>query len=77
MSAENISLLQQVRESINTTSRVAVDATGCDISDIISQLNCLDGVEDVDTAREDDGRHDVWGRKDGEDFRLIVTATNR
>lgn len=75
MSTENISLLQEVRESIKTNSIVRVDATGCDITDIMAQLSVMDGV-DADYNREDDGTWDVYGTKDGEEFRLRVTANN-
>ena len=74
MSTENISLLQEVRESINTTSIVRVDATGCRISDITAALSVMDGVTDYDHARENDGTFDVWGTKDGEEFRMRVTC---
>jgi hypothetical protein len=73
MSTENISLLQQVRESINTDSIVRVDATGCDITDIMAQIGVMDGV-DADYSREDDGTWDVYGTKDGDEFRLRVTC---
>ena len=75
MSTENISLLQEVRESVKTNSIVRVDATGCDITDIMAQLSVMDGV-DADYNREDDGTWDVYGTKDGEEFRLRVTANN-
>ena len=75
MSTENISLLQEVRESIKTNSIVRVDATGCAITDIVVQLSAMDGV-DADYSREDDGTWDVYGTKDGEEFRLRVTASN-
>lgn len=75
MSTENISLLQEVRESIKTNSIVRVDATGCDITDIMAQLSVMDGV-DADYNREDDGTWDVYGTKDGDEFRLRVTANN-
>jgi hypothetical protein len=73
MSTENISLIQQVRESINTDSIVRVDATGCDITDIMAQLGCIDGV-DADYNRMDDGDWDVYGTADGDEFRLRVTC---
>lgn len=75
MSTEHTSLLQDVRESIKTTSIIRVDASGCDISDIMSQLSVMDGV-DADYSREDDGTWDVYGTKDGDEFRLRVTANN-
>ena len=74
MSIENISLRQQVRDSIKTTSIVAVDATGCRISDIMSQLSVMDGVEDADYSEENDGTYDVYGTQDGDEFRLKVTC---
>jgi hypothetical protein len=73
MSTENISLRQQVAESIRTNSIVAVDAKGCDITDIMAQLGCMDGV-DADYNREDDGTWDVYGTADGDEFRLRVTC---
>jgi len=76
MSTENISLLQQVRESINTSSIVDVDATGCRISDIMAQLSVMDGVTDYDHARENDGTYDVWGACDGSEFRLRVVCNS-
>lgn len=71
---EHTSLKQDVRTSIRETRIVDVDATGCRISDIIAQLSVMDGVTDVDHAKENDGRHDVWGTKDGDEFRLRVTC---
>lgn len=75
MSLENTSLIQEVRESIKTNSIVSVDATGCNITDIMAQLSVMDGV-DADYNREDDQTWDVYGTKDGEEFRLRVTANN-
>jgi hypothetical protein len=75
MSLENTSLIQEVRESIKTNSIVRVDATGCNITDIMAQLSVMDGV-DADCNREDDGTWDVYGTKDGGEFRLRVTANN-
>ena len=74
MITENISLLQEVRESINTSSVIKVDATGCRISDITAALSVMDGVTDCDHTRENDGTYDVWGTKDGDEFRLRVTC---
>lgn len=74
MSTENISLRQQVRESVNTTSIVSIDATGCAISDITSQLWAMDGVTEVNSSQENDGTWDVTGVKDGDEFRLRVTC---
>lgn len=74
MSTENISLLQDVRESIKTNSIVRVDATGDTINDITAALSVMDGVTDYDHARENDGTFDVWGTKDGDEFRLRVTC---
>jgi hypothetical protein len=74
MSNENTSLLQDVRESIATTSIVRVDAAGCRISDIMAQLCVMDGVTECDCARENDGEWDVYGIKDGSEFRLRVTC---
>jgi hypothetical protein len=71
MSIENISLRQQVSESIKTDSIVHVDATGCNITDIMAQLSLIDGV-DADHSREDDGTWDVYGTADGDEFRLRV-----
>ena len=76
MSTENISLSQEVNESIKTNSIVRVDATGCNITDIMAQLSVMDGVDDADYNREDDGTWDVYGTKDGDEFRLRVTASN-
>jgi hypothetical protein len=75
MSTENISLRQQVRESINTSSVVRVDAAGCEITDIMAQLGRMDGV-DADHSREDDGTWDVYGTADGDEFRLSVTCNS-
>jgi len=75
MSTENISLRQQVRESINTNSIVAVDATGCDITDIMAELGVMDGV-DADYNRENDGTWDVYGTADGDGFRLRVSCNS-
>jgi hypothetical protein len=75
MSLENTSLLQDVRESINTNSIVSVDASGCNITDIMAQLSVMNGV-DADYNRNDDGTWDVYGTKDGDEFRLRVTANN-
>ena len=75
MSLENTSLIQEVRESIKTNSIVQVDATGCNITDIMAQLSVMDGV-DADCNREDGGTWDVYGTKDGDEFRLRVTANN-
>ena len=72
MSTENISLLQDVRESVKTNSIIRVDATGCRISDITAALSVMDGVTDSDHARENDGTWDVYGTKDSEEFRLRV-----
>ena len=71
---ENISLSQKVNESIHTHSIVAVDAEGCRISDIMSQLYVMPGVEDADYSEESDGSYDVYGDRDGDDFRLKVTC---
>jgi len=70
------SLRQDVRESIATGSIVRVDATGCNITDIMAQLSVMDGM-DADYSREDDGTWDVYGTKDGDEFRLRVIASNR
>ena len=71
---ENISLSQEVNESIKTNSIVAVDAEGCRISDIMDQLSVMSGVEDADYSRENDGAFDVCGTRDGGNFRLRVTC---
>ena len=76
MSLEHTSLLQDIRESIKTNIIVRVDATGCNITDIISQLSVMDGV-DADYSREDDGTWDVYGTMDGDEFRLRVIASNK
>lgn len=76
MSTENISLLQDVRESIKTNSIVRVDATGDTINDITAALSVMDGVTDCDHTRENDGTYDVWGTKDGDEFRLRVTCND-
>jgi hypothetical protein len=73
---EHTSLLQDVRESIATDSIVRVDATGCNITDIMAQLSVMDGV-DADYNRNDDGTWDVYGTRDGDEFRLRVIASNR
>lgn len=73
MSIENISLRQQVSESTKTNSIVKVDATGCNITDIMAQLSVMSGV-DADRSREDDGTWDVYGTADGDEFRLRVTC---
>jgi hypothetical protein len=75
MSLENTSLLQDVRESISTNSIVSVDASGSNITDVMAQLSVMDGV-DADYNRNDDGTWDVYGAKDGEEFRLRVAANN-
>ena len=75
MSIENISLRQQVRESIKANSVVRVDATGCNITDIMAQLSVMSGV-DADRSREDDGTWDVYGTADGDEFHLCVTCNN-
>jgi hypothetical protein len=74
MSIENISLRQQVSESIKTNSIVRVYATGCRITDIMAQLSVMNGVGDADYNREEDGTWDVYGTADGEEFRLRVTC---
>ena len=71
---ENISLSQEVNQSIQTNSIIAVDATGCRISDIMSQLSVMPGVEDADYSEGSDGSCDVYGTRDGEDFHLRVTC---
>lgn len=68
-------LLQDVRESISTDAVVRVDATGCSITDIMAQLSVMDGV-DADYAPWPDGTWDVYGTRDGFEFRLRVTAEN-
>ena len=79
MSTENTSLLQSllqdVRESIATDSIVRVDATGCGITDVMAQLAVMDGV-DADYNPWPDGNWDVYGTKDGAEFRLRVIARN-
>ena len=72
---EYTSLLQDVRESINTDSIVSVDASGCSITDVMAQLAVMDGV-DADYNPWPDGNWDVYGTKDGADFRLRITASN-
>lgn len=76
MSTENISLIQEVRESINTSSVIKVDATGCRISDIMTQLNAMDGVDEVWRDRNGDGTWRVCGTRDGGDFCLCVTCND-
>lgn len=76
MSIENISLKQQVAESINTTSIIDVDATGCRISDIMAQLSAMGGVTECDKFSETANDHDVWGVKDGDEFRLRVVCNS-
>jgi hypothetical protein len=71
---ENISLSQEVNQSIKTHGIVSVDATGCRISDIMSQLSVMSGVEDADYSEENDGTYDVCGTRDGDNFRLRVTC---
>ena len=71
-----MSLLQQVRESINTGSIVDVDATGCRISDIMAQLSVMDGVAECEKFSETANDHDVWGIKDGSEFRLRVVCNS-
>ena len=72
---ENNSLSNDVRESIRTQSIVRVDATGCHITDIVSQLRgMMIETDDVDRARENDGTWDVWGTLCGDAFRLRVTC---
>lgn len=74
---DNISLKQEVRESIVTNSIVDVDAIGCQITDIMAQLSVMDGVEDADYSRENDGKWDVYGTmQTGEEFRLRVTCND-
>lgn len=74
MSIENISLRQQVRESVNTNTVVQVDATGCSINDIMAQLACMDGVDNVDYHRHGNGTYSVAGDIDDEEFALRVTC---
>lgn len=74
MSIENITLRQQVSESINTDSVIKVDATGCDVTSIVAQLYAMGGVEDVWSDRNGDGTWRVCGTRDGGDFHLLVTC---
>jgi len=71
---ENISTRQQIRESIRTTSRVEVDASECQIAEVVSSVWAVDGVTGVVLSTEPDGRYDIAGVCDGDEFRLIVTA---
>jgi len=71
---ENIFTAQQVRESIRTTSRVEVDASECQIAEVVSTVWAVDGVTDVVLSTEPDGRYDIAGVCYGDDFRLIVSA---
>jgi len=75
MSNEHTSLLQDIRESINHDCSVLVDATGCSITDIMAQLAVMDGV-DADCNPWPDGKWDVYGTKDGQEFRLLVIVSN-
>lgn len=74
---ENISLRQQVRESVTTNSIVYVDAVGCQIVDIMTQLSWMEGIEDADYNRENDGTWDVYGTTEfGDEFRLRVKCND-
>ena len=75
MNQEHTSLQQDIRQSIKTNSIVLVDADGCSITDIMAQLSVMDGV-DADCNLWPDGKWDVYGTKDGEEFRLRVIASN-
>jgi len=74
MPLENISTRQQIRESILTTSRVMVDASECQIAEVVASVWNVDGVTDVVRSDENDGRYDIAGVCDGDEFRLLVTA---
>ena len=58
-----------ITESIHTNSRVAVTLTEAEFDDLI--------CESEDSARENDGTHDVWGtHDDGSEWRLCVTIAD-
>jgi len=55
-----------ISESIQTNSRVDITLTEADFDDLICEAD--------DSARENDGTHDVWGTDDnGNEWRLCVT----
>lgn len=60
-----------IRQSIATTSIVEVH-TSLEPHQVIAAIQAMDGVEDVDFARENDGAMDVWGDVRGDQFRLRV-----
>jgi hypothetical protein len=41
---------------------------------ILDWLDKVDGTDDVDCVQENDGSYDVWGKKDGSDFRLRLVT---
>lgn len=58
-----------IRESIQTNSRVSLTLTEADFDDLLCEAD--------DSARENDGTHDVWGATDdGHEWRLCVTIAD-
>ena len=56
-----------IRESIHTSSSAAVTLTEAEFDDLLCEAE--------DSARENDGTHDVWGTDDnGNEWRLCVTV---
>ena len=76
MNQEHTSLQQDIRQSIKTNSIVLVDADGCSITDIMAQLSAMGGVTECDKFSETANDHDVWGVKDGDEFRLRVVCNS-
>ena len=75
MSTENINLRQQVAESARTNTIVSVEATGCGIEDIKSQIHAMDGVGDVWFDRVNGGWR-VTGYYYDDQFTLLVDCNS-
>lgn len=58
--------------SHNEIVRVTVE----DEKEALSYLDECGRIEDLDHARENDGSLDVWGTRQGEDFRLRIVAVS-
>lgn len=62
-----------IRESISSTSIVEV-TTNLETHSALALIRGMDGVEDVDFARENDGGLDVWGDVRGDQFRIRLVC---
>lgn len=72
-------ITEAIKRSISHTeiTRTEIDMSGREMSTaeemIIDLLDDAD-AEECDTTQENDGTYDVWGKLNGEDFRLRVFA---